>query len=232
MKNIYLLLFLLVGCSEKTDFITPEISKINNNLKQEVVIEKKVNQAWMGTYWGMDSGQLINLFPVQEKNYNNYCPEGYLIKDCKRYELEKQKIGSNLYDVSFNFIKNQLANINFVCSPDINETRIQYFEIAKCANEIEFLLKEKYGNYNFDDIKFSSGKGSYIGMEYEQTITKKTWMTNEKEIKYFYLDCSGECSGVPGEALLGYRKLSVSHTPNANIFKVKSDIYDSAKDKI
>lgn len=244
MNRIYLLpILLLASCSNNNELgakatkqnidrqNTNQLLEKQKNNSQNGRIEPQVYRAWLGSYWGMSSEQLKNLFPLQQQSFDVYCPTGYVLKDCQRYELKKQLIGTYSYNINFNFIKNQLANINFVCNPDLSEEKIKYFEVEKCADEMEFLLKEKYGDYNSEDIKLRSGLGSKMGMKYEQTTTKKTWITDEKEIKYFYIDCSGECSAIE-QPLLGYRKLSVSHTPDSSIFKVESEIYDFAKEQI
>ena len=121
--------------------------------------------------------------------------------------------------------------MRFVCNPDIGEFQNNYYKISDCASEMEFLLTEKYGQSSFKDIKTTFGKGSEFGVENKAIVTKKKWSTEEKLINYYYYSCSGEC-GTAKNKLLGYRKLSISYTPNANIFKVDSDVFNSAKDKI
>lgn len=229
-KFLYIFLLLLLGCNTKKTLVYSE--DVQKTKKKPIEAQTtKVYKAYLGTYWGMDSKQLNNLFPVQSEKYSYYCPDGYERKDCTSYILKRQKIGNELYDLNFNFIKNKLANIKFTCNPKPDDTGVKYYKISSCASEMDFLLTEKYGLPYSEDIKEKSGIGSKFALEYNQTITKKEWLGKEKKIKNYYADCSGEC-GTIKRPLLGYRKYYVYHTPNVDVFKVESDIFNSSKDKI
>lgn len=229
MKKIYLLIILLlISCTANNKIITKQNTKTEQTkvLKKEKI--KKVYQAWLGTYWGMSSEQLKNLFPVEQKDYDLYCPEGHEYQDCSSFLLSKTLIGKEVYDLSFDFIKNQLVNLEFDCSPHNRIGDSSFIDVLRCESEMNFLLTQKYGSDFIENVKTDSKYDSY-GFETKIITTTKKWITPEKEIKYRYYDCSGSCNGkLSGD----YKKLTVNYKVNSNILKIESELYNSNKEMI
>jgi hypothetical protein len=58
--------------------------------------------------------------------------------------------------------------------------------------------------------------------------TKRQVQIKEKEIKYRYYDCSGNCNG----KFSGYKQLTINYTPNVDILKIESELYNLNKEMI
>lgn len=234
MKNFYLLFFfLLIGCSPSQKSIKTENNQINtlNKVKKEIKNTPVIHKAWLGAYWGMSSEQLKSLFFVKNKDFDLYCPEGYSIESCKTYEFEDFIIGSTVYDVDFNFIKNKLIQISFNCNNGNRRNDPKFSDMPKlsvshCASEMNFLLTEKYGDHKDEDVKTKEWSGL---VETTSTTTKKNWITEDKIIDYYFYECSGDCGG---NNLDGYGSFKVSYRPTPQIFKVESDLYNNSKNQI
>jgi hypothetical protein len=229
MNKVYLLIiFLLISCTSNNKIAT----KRQVQIKEKEIIKKEnktpiVYQAWLGTYWGMSSEQLKNLFPVEQKDYDLYCPEGFQYKDCSSYLLGKMLIGKEVYDIHFDFIENRLVNLKFDCNPHNRIEQDSYLEVVRCESEMNFLLKEKYGKNFIENIDTKSNYDSY-GFETKVITTVRKWNTPEKEIKYRYYDCSGNCNG----KFSGYKQLTINYTPNVDILKIESELYNLNKEMI
>lgn len=232
---LFLLGILLTGCinKQKNNIIatTQPQKKLSTS---QVEIKQKNYDAWNGTKWGMSKDEIKTLFPLAtEKDYDLYCPEGYERVQCSSYILEKYKIGNYVYDVDFGFLKEKLSTIRIDCKPNNRESRENeydlVFEVSLCAREMSFLLEEKYGNDFAEEIKNKEWQGGEFGINSNSQTTKKIWQTENNTIKYSYYDCTGECGYNKG---LTYRNLIIDYLPNPEKFKVDSDLYNSAQEKI
>ena len=234
MKNFYVLCLLatLVGCSSyhKADDIknisNTTHKKINDSKPEVIKLE-----AWGNTDWGMSLEEVKRIYEIKERDFDLYCPDGFVVNDCSTFIHEDYEIGTTIYDIAFNFINDKLINIEFECHNGNRDNDIKFKDLPKlsvshCASEMDYLLTEKYGSDFKEDIKTKNWEGI---IKTTAVTTKKKWITNEKVVDYYYYECNGDCGSKTGG---GYGIMSVSFKPQDNIFKIESDIYNSAKDKL
>ena len=137
------------------------------------------------------------------------------LKDiCETFSIKSYSIGSSDYDVYLTFVNNQLFKITIEC---FSSSQTKPLKSNLCFENYSYLLTQKYGYPSIDTKEIKDFKKITDRIE----KYNKEWLLENQKITLKYNDY-----GYEGGSLF------IFYEPNPNIFKINTELYESAKDKI